>query len=167
MLFNFGEKKKDEFYLDEVIQGIGESVARAKIGIDIVAIKTRRESQKYDEIMKVLPFITFKISDVEIDLKFMVTKLEEIQDPCKSQDSQNSMNAKDGISMDDSNNDENDDSIVQSLKKRVVVNMDINELAKTDPSIICKIAYKMTQNTISEYAVNGKKLVLEHADKYN
>lgn len=169
MLFNLGKKKKDEFYLDEIIQGIGESVAKAKIGIDIVAIKTRRESYEYDEIMKMLPFITFRISDVKIDLKFMVTGLEEIQESGKSQNSQNSNNIKYGINADknSNNNDDNDNNTVQSLQKRVIVNMDIDELAKADPNTICQITYKMTQNTISEYSVNGKNLISEHADESN
>ncbi len=162
MLFNFGKKKKEEFYLDDVIQSIGESVARAKIGIDVVAIKTRRKSYEYDKIIKLLPFITFKISDVEIDLRFMVTGLKDIQEPCKSQNFQNAKNIKDGINVDDdSSNDNNDNS---TSLKRIIVNMDIDELAKTDPSIICKMTYKMTQKTISEYSASGKNIVLEHAD---
>ena len=153
MLFNFSKKKKDWFYLDEIIQSIGESMVRARIGIDIVAIKARRESYEYDEIMKMLPFITFKISDVEIGLKFIVTGLET-QELDKNRQSDK---IKDAIHMDD------DTSI--SLNKRIIVNMDIDDLAKTDPSMVCNITYKMTQRMISEYSVDNKNIVLEHTDE--
>ena len=165
MLFDFVKKKKNKFYLDEVIQGIGESVVKAKIGIDIVAIKARQSSHEHDEIMKMLPFITFKISDVEIDLKFMVTGLEDIQELDKSQDFQNSENTKGYISSDNYSNYDENNNKVQPLRKRVVVNMDIDELAKIDHGIICKITYKMTQNTISEYSVNDKNIILERSDE--
>ncbi len=156
MVFNFSKKKKDEFYLDDIIQCIGESVARAKARIDVVAVQARRESHEHDEIMKTLPFNTFKISDVEVDLKFMVTRIETQE---ASQSIQRDK-IKDIIRVDD---DPNKD-MKPLLNKRIIVNMDMDELVKVDPNILCKITYKMVHNKISEYTVDDKNIILEHAD---
>ena len=157
----FGKKKRDEVYLDEVIQGIGESVARAKVAIDAMAIKARRESYRGDEMMKMLPFMTFKISDVAVDLKFMVVGLDD------EKESKQNTNDDDAKTVHGINNDNNNDVNLSKIKKRVAVNMDLDDLSKANSAIVCNLTCKLTQRVISEYSLKDKNIVWEHQEEDN
>lgn len=58
--------------LKTFMNGVALSAIDAKTRVDEYAIKLRKEVYDKDELMKALPLNTFTISDLEVELKFMV-----------------------------------------------------------------------------------------------
>ncbi|GIU70954.1 MAG: hypothetical protein KatS3mg003_0433 [Candidatus Nitrosocaldaceae archaeon] len=63
--------------LREFMNGIAISAIDAKTLVDEYSIKLRREVYDKDELMKALPLNTFTISDLEVELKFIVEDVEK------------------------------------------------------------------------------------------
>ncbi|MEM0302166.1 MAG: hypothetical protein QXU31_04345 [Archaeoglobaceae archaeon] len=69
-----GEKK---LTLGDLTNNIALAVLKSKVIVDAESAKVKREVYDRDEILKNIPLTTFEISDVEIELKFLVGGVEK------------------------------------------------------------------------------------------
>lgn len=64
-----GEKK---LTLGDITNNIALTVLKSKVILDSESAKVKREVYEKDEILKNIPMTTFEITDVEVELKFLV-----------------------------------------------------------------------------------------------
>jgi len=63
--------------LGEIANSVALAVLRSKALIDLESAKVKKEVYDRDEILKNVPLTTFDISDVEVELKFLVGGVEK------------------------------------------------------------------------------------------
>ncbi|MEM0202416.1 MAG: hypothetical protein QXO16_02295 [Archaeoglobaceae archaeon] len=63
--------------LRELTHNIALSVLKSKAIVDSESAKVKREVYDKDELLKNLPLTTFEITDVEVELKFLVSGVEK------------------------------------------------------------------------------------------
>ncbi|MEM4711493.1 MAG: hypothetical protein QXI78_00420, partial [Archaeoglobaceae archaeon] len=61
----------------ELTHNIALSVLKSKAIVDSESAKVKREVYDKDELLKNLPLTTFEITDVEVELKFLVSGVEK------------------------------------------------------------------------------------------
>ncbi|MCS7130293.1 MAG: hypothetical protein NZ872_02620 [Archaeoglobaceae archaeon] len=69
-----GEKK---LTLGDITNNIALAVLKSKAILDSESAKVKREVYEKDEILKNIPLTTFEITDVEVELKFLVGGVEK------------------------------------------------------------------------------------------
>lgn len=76
-LFGKGDndEKKRAYDLHDLVLGVVSAVAESKSDIDFFAVKKRENAEKAHPLMKLLPFSTFDLDEVEIELKYHIVPL--------------------------------------------------------------------------------------------
>lgn len=70
-------RPEKKVYLSDVIGGVAIATLNSKSLVDLRASEIRKEVYEKNEFLKSLPLSTFNISDVEVDLKFVITDVEK------------------------------------------------------------------------------------------
>ena len=69
------DKKERAYDLHDLVLGVVSAVAESKSDIDFFAVKKRESAEKAHPLMKALPFSTFDLDEVEIELKYHIVPL--------------------------------------------------------------------------------------------
>lgn len=89
-----GEKR---LTLGDLTNNIALAVLKSKSLVDAESAKVKREVYDRDEILKNIPLTTFEISDVEVELKFLVGGVEK-EDVVINVDPEQLMRAQNAVS---------------------------------------------------------------------
>lgn len=70
------EKQVKRISLNQLIEGIVIATLNAKSLVDMRAAEIKRELYERDELLRSMPFYTISISEIEADLRFIITDVE-------------------------------------------------------------------------------------------
>ncbi|MEM2856198.1 MAG: hypothetical protein QW416_03760 [Candidatus Nitrosocaldaceae archaeon] len=70
------DSKLKRIYLEDIIQSITSSIVNSKLLID-KRVNEVRKDYEIDEFMRSLPINVFEISEVDVELRFVIDKVEK------------------------------------------------------------------------------------------
>lgn len=70
------DSKLKKIYLEDIIQGITLSIVNSKLLIDKRVNEVRKDYER-DEFMRALPINVFEISEVDVELRFVIDEVEK------------------------------------------------------------------------------------------
>lgn len=76
------DKQKERAYeFNDLVFGIIHAIAYSKSNVDYYTVKTREFFENAHPLMKLLPLTTFKLDEVEIELKYVIVPLDKDEIP--------------------------------------------------------------------------------------